>query len=234
MEYIEQIFDYLHEYNLPSVALRLVLCIIVGGMIGMERGRRGRAAGLRTHILVCLGSAMAALVGIFTTENLELSTDASRIAAQVISGIGFLGAGTIIIKGRFRVSGLTTAAGLWATAAIGLALGYGFYEGALIAAVLTGMTITVLSRLETRLYRKTERLSLYMELDLVTAVHDSAAMLVRNYGAMDIQVTPPRSGVANHVGLEATVYLGVLKISEQSLFDELRQNPNVVFVLESV
>ena len=234
MEQLEQILEYLRDYNIISVAVRLTLSVILGGLIGMERGRRGRAAGLRTHILVCLGATMASLLGVFVTKELELSSDASRIAAQVISGIGFLGAGTIVIKGRFRVSGLTTAAGLWATAAIGLALGYAFLEGALIAAFLTVVTITILSHFEARIYRKNARASIYIELSNVTAVNATAAMLAAEYHAIDLQVTPPRSGIQNHVGFEATVYLGILKISEEELIKQVSEKPDVVFVLESV
>ena len=234
MAELEHIWEYLREFNIISVAVRLTLSVILGGLIGMERGRRGRAAGLRTHILVCLGAAMASLLGVFATKELELSSDASRIAAQVISGIGFLGAGTIVIKGRFRVSGLTTAAGLWATAAIGLALGYAFFEGALIATFLTVVTITILSHFEARIYRKNARASIYIELSSVTAVNATSAMLTNEYHAIDLQVTPPRSGIQNHVGFEATVYLGLLKISEEELIRQVSEKPDVVFVLESV
>ena len=234
MTAIQEFFEYLRELNMVSIALRLTLSVILGGFIGMERGRRGRAAGLRTHILVCLGAAMASLLGVFVTKELEISSDASRIAAQVISGIGFLGAGTIVIKGRFRVSGLTTAAGLWATASIGLALGYAFFEGALIAAFLTVVTITILSHFEARIYRKNARASIYIELGNVTAVNATATMLAKEYHAIDLQVTPPRSGIQNHVGFEATVYLGLLKISEEELIRQISEKPDVVFVLESV
>ena len=234
MHQVEAVLEYLRDYNIISVAVRLTLSVILGGLIGMERGRRGRAAGLRTHILVCLGAAMASLLGVFATKELELSSDASRIAAQVISGIGFLGAGTIVIKGRFRVSGLTTAAGLWATAAIGLALGYAFFEGALIAAFLTVVTITILSHFEARIYRKNARASIYIELSNVTAVNATSTMLTTEYHAIDLQVTPPRSGIQNHVGFEATVYLGILKISEEELIKQVSEKPDVVFVLESV
>ena len=234
MAELEHILEYLREFNIISVALRLTMSVILAGLIGMERGRRGRAAGLRTHILVCLGAAMASLLGVFVTKELELSSDASRIAAQVISGIGFLGAGTIVIKGRFRVSGLTTAAGLWATAAIGLALGYAFFEGALIATFLTVVTITILSHFEARIYRKNARASIYIELSNVTAVNATSAMLTNEYHAIDLQVTPPRSGIQNHVGFEATVYLGLLKISEEELIRLVSEKPDVVFVLESV
>jgi putative Mg2+ transporter-C (MgtC) family protein len=234
MQQIEAVLEYLREFNIASVAVRLTLSVILGGLIGMERGRRGRAAGLRTHILVCLGAAMASLLGVFVTKELEIASDASRIAAQVISGIGFLGAGTIVIKGRFRVSGLTTAAGLWATASIGLALGYAFFEGALIAAFLTVVTITILSHFEARIYRRNARASIYIELGTVTAVNATSAMLAKEYRAIDLQVTPPRSGIQNHVGFEATVYLGYLKISEEELIRQISEKPDVIFVLESV
>jgi putative Mg2+ transporter-C (MgtC) family protein len=234
MASVEQIFEYLRDFNIISVAVRLTLSVFLGGLIGMERGRRGRAAGLRTHILVCLGAAMASLLGVFITKELEISSDAGRIAAQVISGIGFLGAGTIVIKGRFRVSGLTTAAGLWATASIGLALGYAFFEGALIAAFLTVVTITILSHFEARIYRRNARASVYIELATVHAVNTTSTMLAKEYRAIDLQVTPPRSGIQNHVGFEATVYLGYLKISEEELIRRISEEPDVVFVLESV
>ena len=234
MSTVLQFLEYIRELNMASIAVRLTLSVILGGLIGMERGRRGRAAGLRTHILVCMGAAMASLLGVFITKELDLSSDASRIAAQVISGIGFLGAGTIVTKGRFRVSGLTTAAGLWATAAIGLALGYAFFEGALVATFLTVVTITILSHFEARIYRKNARASIYIELASVAAVTSTSAMLTKDYHAIDLQVTPPRSGIHDHVGFEATIYLGYLKISEEELIRQISEKPNVVFVLESV
>ena len=234
MRAIDEILSYLQDFNLASIAMRLTLSILLGGLIGMERGRRGRAAGLRTHILVCLGAAMTSLLGIFITQELRLSTDASRISAQVISGISFLGAGTILTKGRFRVSGLTTAAGLWATASIGLALGYAFFEGALIATLLTVLTITVLYHFETRINRKNARVGIYIELSNVQAVNEITALLSHAYHAADLQVTRPRSGIADHVGYEATVYIGKLKMTEEELISEISRLPHVVFVLESV
>ena len=229
-----EILSYLKDFNLLSITLRLTLSVLLGGLIGMERGRRGRAAGLRTHVLVCLGASMTSLLGVFITKELALSSDASRIAAQVISGIGFLGAGTIITKGRFRVSGLTTAAGLWATASIGLALGYAFFEGALIATLLIVLTITVLFHFEARLNRKNARMGIYIELSDVLQVTATIAVLLDRFHATDLQVTPPRSGVHNHVGFEATVYTGKLKLNEEELHRQISALPGVVFVLESV
>ena len=234
MNTFTELLSHIRDFNLLSIALRLTLSVLLGGLIGMERGRRGRAAGLRTHILVCLGASMTSLLGIFITKELALSTDASRIAAQVISGISFLGAGTIITKGRFRVSGLTTAAGLWATASIGLALGYAFFEGALIATLLTVLTITVLSHFEAHINRKNARLGIYIELSDVNLVNSTTQTLMREFNASDLQVTRPRSGIANHVGYEATIYIGKLKITEETLIGQISALPGVVFVLESV
>ena len=102
----------LQENNLLSTVVRLLLAAVLGGLIGTERGAKGRAAGMRTHIIVCIGAAMTALVGLYTTDVLRQSSDPMRLSAQVISGIGFLGGGMILIRGRHRITGLTTAAGL--------------------------------------------------------------------------------------------------------------------------
>lgn len=122
-------FPWLLELNLLTMIIRTVLAILCAGLIGFERNAHGSAAGLRTHILVCFGAMIAMSTGIFTATH--FSGDASRIGAQVVSGIGFLGAGTIMVN-RGHIKGLTTAAGLWASACIGLALGTGFYEAAIV------------------------------------------------------------------------------------------------------
>ena len=115
------IISFFQAYTTPSVIVRMLLAVACGGIIGMERGRHGRAAGLRTHVLVSVGAAISAIVGLYTTEILGYSNDPLRVGAQVISGIGFLGVGSILVVGKSHVRGLTTAAGLWATASIGLA-----------------------------------------------------------------------------------------------------------------
>lgn len=229
-----QILNYLRDYNVVSVLVRLVLSVLFGGFIGIERGRHGRAAGLRTHILVCLGAAMTSLLGVFITVKLGLASDTSRIAAQVISSIGFLGVGTIVVKGRFQVSGLTTAAGLWATAAIGLATGYGFYEGALLGTLLAVLTITCLLRLETRINHTNQRFGIYLELDSVENVNEITGYLSDTWGATDIQVTPPRSAVANNVGIEATVRRYDMNVSTKELIGQIAKIPHIVYVLESI
>lgn len=135
--------------NEMELAGRLIMSIIFGGVIGIEREIVNRPAGFRTHILVCVGSTLTMLVSIYIFEqyNSRVSVDPGRIAAQVISGIGFLGAGTIIREGA-TVRGLTTAASLWTVAAIGLAIGSGFYLASFLATVLTFLTLIFFSRVE--------------------------------------------------------------------------------------
>lgn len=153
----------IHSINDTSIILRLVMAIICGGIIGFERGRVGRPAGLRTHILVCLGSALATLTNQYVFETYGVS-DPTRLGAQVISGIGFLGAGTIIVTGRHQVKGLTTAAGLWATACMGLAIGIGFYKAAVVGCVLIFFSTVVLHRLDNNMLSKSKVLDVYIEI----------------------------------------------------------------------
>ncbi len=133
-----------------EAVLRLVLALLLGGLVGLEREAKGHAAGLRTHILVCLGSTLIMLTGLHLAAHYQGGElDPTRLAAQVISGIGFLGAGTII-QLRDSVRGLTTAAGLWAAAGIGLAVGSGFYLGAVATTVIVLLVLFALSNVEQR------------------------------------------------------------------------------------
>lgn len=141
MNMISDIFPILAEPNIIALLVRTVLVILCAGLIGYDRDARGAAAGFRTHILVCMGAMIAMSTGQFAA--MYYSTDVTRIGAQVVSGIGFLGAGSIIVNKR-HITGLTTAAGLWASACIGLALGIGFYEGAIIGTIFVWFTERVL------------------------------------------------------------------------------------------
>ena len=131
--------EYLRGFNLVSVTLRLILACLCGGILGLNREKRGRAAGIRTYYIVCLGSACAMLLGQYLNMMLHTSwasyitevgakTDVSRIAAKVVSGVGFLGAGAILLTKNNQINGLTSAASIWACACLGLAIGIGFYE----------------------------------------------------------------------------------------------------------
>ncbi len=144
-------FPWLLEPNLLTLIIRTLLAIICAGVIGFERDAHGSAAGLRTHILVCLGAMIAMSTGVFAATH--FSGDASRIGAQVVSGIGFLGAGTIMVN-RGHIKGLTTAAGLWTSACIGLAIGTGFYEAAIVGSIAVLIVERWLKRLKKRIMRK--------------------------------------------------------------------------------
>ncbi len=134
-----------------EITIRLVLALVLGGLIGLERESHGRPAGFRTHILVCVGSALVMLVSAYAFQELDTGRpggyDPGRIAAQVISGIGFLGAGTIMREGA-NIRGLTTAASLWTVAGIGLTIGAGFYFPAFMATLLVVATLILLNRVE--------------------------------------------------------------------------------------
>ena len=163
------------EENLLWVTLlRLGVAMFCGGVIGLERGRKRRPAGFRTHMLVCIGAALAMLISQYMVWVLNLNapdsshtTDVSRLGAQVINGIGFLGAGTIIVTGRQEVKGLTTAAGLWASACMGLAIGAGFVEGAFFGCILISLTIIVFSRLERIIVSRARNINLFLEFENV-------------------------------------------------------------------
>ena len=131
-----EFFNPIRDLNTVSVILRMLLAVMVGAVIGLERSAKNRPAGFRTHILVCMGAAVAAMTGLYLFLALKLPTDVSRLAAQVISGLGFIGAGTIVVTKKMSIKGLTTAAGLWVTAAVGMACGVGMYTLAAVSTVI--------------------------------------------------------------------------------------------------
>lgn len=225
--------EWLRELNFVTVILRLVVAAICGALVGLEREVHGRAAGLRTHMMVAVGAALTTLIGVFNVECLGVSwADPMRIGAQVISGIGFLGAGTILFKkGNSQITGLTTAAGLWATAAIGLAVGVGFYEGAFCCAILAMLFFTIISKLESLMNSKRQRLFIYIEIDEVGAVSQMIDRLRDDFGSVEIQVTPPRSGSAGNVGLEALMRIPK-KVSVVDKLHKLQQLEHVIFALQ--
>ena len=190
-----EIISYLRELNIASVALRLALAMLLGGMIGMERGRKRRAAGFRTYLLVCMGAALTMLLGQYFTEmfasewaafktSLGIGTDAARMGAQVINGIGFLGAGTIIVTGRQEVKGLTTAAGLWASACMGLAIGAGFYECVVLGLVLIFLSIRVLPAIEAAIVENARNMNIYVEFQSL----DDVGSIINRIKSLGIQI----------------------------------------------
>lgn len=183
------------ELNFLSVLLRLALAMMFGGFIGFERGRKRRAAGLRTYMLVCLGATLTMLLGQYEYQMLtgpwteiaaEVGTrvDVARFGAQVINGIGFLGAGTIIVTGRQEVKGLTTAAGLWASACAGLAIGAGFYECVGLSFALIFLSIRVLPVIEAAIVEGARNMNIYVEFQSL----DDVGAIINRIKLLGIQI----------------------------------------------
>ena len=184
------VFDGLRSVTTLSVFVRLACAFICGGIIGIERAYKRRPAGFRTHILICLGAAMVSLTSQFLFLNMHYYLDVSRMSASVTAGIGFIGAGSIIVTRQQRVKGLTTAAGLWAAAIIGLAVGSGFYEGALLATVLVLLAEAFLSKLEYWMMDHAPEINLSMEYETRTAM-DTVLQLLRAHRVtiQDMEIT---------------------------------------------
>ena len=156
-------FDFLREMSMLSLTLRLLLALVCGGLIGIEREFKRRPAGFRTHILICVGAAMTTLTSQYLAIIMGMYTDIARLGAQVVAGIGFIGAGSIIVTRRQRVKGLTTAAGLWTAAIIGLVCGAGYVECAVAATALVLIAELLLIKLEYRFTRRAADVNLYVE-----------------------------------------------------------------------
>ena len=196
---LNDIIVFLREVNYVTICLRLSLAIITGGIIGNERGKLGSAAGLRTHMLICIGAAMTSLTSTYLSVALGATSDIARISAQVISGIGFLGAGTIMVRNSSVITGLTTAAGMWATAAIGIAAGYGFYWGAIFATLICIVSVTMLGKAE----RKQKSMkSTYIEISDILKTQEIVD-IVQSFGEdlITYDIIPAKSGNHGNVGI---------------------------------
>ena len=153
------------EWSVLSIVLRLLFSVIIGTVIGIDRSMKRRGAGIKTHVLVCMGATLVMITGQFIQLNYEGNMDVARLGAQVISGVGFLGVGTIVITGHNQVRGLTTAAGLWLCACVGLALGIGFMEGVITSLILTVFTFKILTKVDQWMIKYATILDLYVEFE---------------------------------------------------------------------
>ncbi len=163
------IFDPIRGLSFASVLIKLLTAVIIGTFIGLERSYHNKPAGFRTHILVVLGASIASLTGIYLYVGLKLPTDVSRIAAGVVTGLGFIGAGTIVVTKKQKVKGLTTAAGLWTSGLIGLCVGSGFFEGAILGTIMILLIETYFNDLRKKIQISPEfavALSYYHRTDL--------------------------------------------------------------------
>ena len=190
----------MRELTLFSVLLRCLAAVFLGGIIGLERGLKNRAAGFRTYMLVCLGACMVMLTNQYAFQVYGVG-DLLRMGAQVVSGIGFLGAGTIVVTSHSRIKGLTTAAGLWSAACVGLALGIGFYEVAFIGTLAIVLVLTLLHLWDLHMRRHTRSAEVYVELEPKITIGEflknarSEGVLFSNF-TMQFELNVGESGLA--------------------------------------
>ncbi len=185
--------DFLRDVTTVSVLFRLFLAVMCGGIIGIEREHKRRPAGFRTHILICLGASMTTLTSQFLFYDLNLYTDIGRLGAQVVAGIGFIGAGAIIVTKRRQVKGLTTAAGLWTCAIIGLAIGAGYYEAAVIATLVIVIAEIFFVKFEYWVLVNSRNLNIYVEYEDNENL-DNVIRLIKGYRIVIIDLEITKSG----------------------------------------
>lgn len=194
-----EILNYLRfadGFHIWGAVFRLVLAVICGGIIGIEREYKRRPAGFRTHILICLGASLTTLTSQYLLLEMEWFTDLARLGAQVIAGMGFIGAGTIIVTKRRQVKGLTTAAGLFVSAIVGLAIGAGFFEAALIATLLILVIELLLSRFEYFIMSTSRNINLYIEYkENESLIKMTEYLRSHHVNVSDLQIT--KSGAAS-------------------------------------
>ena len=207
---METIYEFikslqLRELNEISIVVRYVLAVLCGGMIGLEREHKHRPAGFRTHILVCIGAASTSLTGQYlltlsSMGNGPFISDPLRLSAQVIAGIGFIGAGTIIVTKRRQVKGLTTAAGLWTSAIVGIAIGVGYYEAAVFTTFLIMFTELLLSKIDRFILANSKSINVYVEYDTDDTLQKIMNELkVRDVQIVDFEVTKTSTDSSAHV-----------------------------------
>lgn len=211
-----------------EIIIRILVALVLGGILGFERGLKNRPAGLRTYMLVSVGACLIMLTNQYIFQVFKTG-DPVRMGAQVVSGIGFLGAGTIIVTRQKQIKGLTTAAGLWASAAIGLAIGIGFYEAAFVAGIAIFVVLTCLHRCDTLMHRKAKYAEVYIEL----SGSSKLGMFIMAVRALDVEVDGIQIDSDNAVAGENQSFIISLKaqkrINHTVLLDKLQKMPEVAY-----
>lgn len=210
------VFDGIRSVTPYSVCIRMLLALLCGGIVGLERSFKNRPAGLRTHMLVCIGATIASVTGLFLYLDLQYPADLSRIGAQVVAGLSFIGAGTIIVTKKNTIKGLTTAAGLWTTGIIGLAIGAGFYEGAIISTFLILLAETWFAKIGKKITHITEiRFEILYEqkeaLDKVMRYCKDNRLSINN-----LQVNIDDNSVNGHVLYNAKIAMSTIQSINQN------------------
>jgi putative Mg2+ transporter-C (MgtC) family protein len=217
-----------------DVILRLVLAAVLGAAVGLERERLEWVAGLRTHMLVCLGSALVMIVSAYGFNDVisayRIVLDPSRVAAQVVSGIGFLGAGTILFLRQQVIRGLTTAASLWTVAAVGLAVGGGLYLAASVATGLIVVILALVKPLENRLFRRQGSRRVVILVDRVRVSLQQIEAEIESIGLPVRQITLRRGDTAQEDYVEFALTRTAAKVSILTMIARLQALDGVISV----
>ena len=203
------------EFNYLSVLVRLLLAMVCSGILGLERTRKRRPAGIRTYMLVCIGATVVMMTAQFMNQH--WGGDPGRLPAQVISGIGFLGAGTIMMTKHYRILGLTTAAGLWASACIGLAIGVGFYFGAILTTLILVLVVVLVDEFEKQYSKNLHRVHVFVILTDIVCLKS----LIQYMRSQDITVGNVE--LTSSSGVSGIGLFCVLKLPRHVTQDEAMQ-----------
>ena len=228
VDWLNWSFDW---QSIVNVFIKTILALLCGGVIGIERGRKKRPAGFRTYMLVCLGATLVMMTNDYICK-LYGSGDVARMGAQVVNGIGFLGAGTIITTGHNRVKGLTTAAGLWAAACIGLAIGSGYYEGAVIGTFMIVVIMVVLHSFDRRLLASTRVVMIYIEVKQMEVIrHLNAFTKEHQIIIDDVEMETPDAVQKNKIAVVFTLRLPT-KSNHTELVEQISALEGVIYAEE--
>ena len=243
---MEVILTYLRQFHFPSVFVRLSLALITGGIIGYGRSQKQRNAGIRTYMLTCVGSSLTVIISLYEYDMLcnlwsdrvaeiGLKFDGTRPAAAVVSGIGFLAAGTILNVKHQQVSGLTTAIGLFGTACLGLAAGAGFYEVVIPATILIIIAMEAMQPMEIHYKRRLRNITIYAEMDSVMDIETIRNAIVAEHARVfEIDLDPVGEGNNGFPSAILSLRLGKDAASHSSMLSTLAELSCIHFVRELV
>lgn len=217
------------EVTYIAIAIRIAVAVILGGIIGLERGLKNRPAGLRTYMLVCVGACLIMVTNQYIYQVFGTG-DPVRMGAQVVSGIGFLGAGTIVVTKRNQIKGLTTAAGLWAAAAVGLSIGIGLYEAAVIGGVVIFIVLSLIHSWDNKMRQNSKMVEIYIELTRTINLGD----FLRKIREMDLEIESIQTEQESAIEDGKRSYIIILKAkrkrSHEILFQNIRDIEGVDYV----
>ena len=217
------------EVTYLAIAIRIAVAVVLGGIIGLERGLKNRPAGLRTYMLVCVGACLIMVTNQYIYQVFGTG-DPVRMGAQVVSGIGFLGAGTIVVTKRNQIKGLTTAAGLWAAAAVGLSVGIGLYEAAVIGGAVIFIVLSLIHSWDNKMRQNSKMIEIYVELTRAINLGD----FLRRIRELDLEIESIQTEQESAVEEGKRSYIIMLKAkrkrNHEILFQNIRDIEGIAYV----